>query len=70
MYIAQIHPRLKFEDVKKDVLCELKISPDLSETSHPTDEEIDFIRRFSPAAASGRHLAIELMIAKVMKQNK
>lgn len=70
MYLAQIHPRVKVEDVKKDVPWDLKISPDLSETSHPTDEEIDFIRRFSPGASSGRHLAIELMIANVMKQNK
>ncbi len=70
IYLAQIHPRVTLEDVKKDVPWDLKISPDLSETPHPTDEEIDFIRRFSPAASAGRELAMELMITNLMKQSK
>jgi glutaconate CoA-transferase subunit B len=70
IYLAQIHPRVKIEDVKKDVPWELKIAPDLSETPHPTDEEIDFIRRFAPAMSAGRELAMELMIANLMKQSK
>jgi glutaconate CoA-transferase subunit B len=70
MYLAQIHPRVTVEDVKKDVPWDLKVSPDLSETPHPTDDEIDFIRSFSPAASAGRQLAQELMIANLMKQGK
>ena len=70
IYLAQIHPRVTIEDVKKDVPWDLKIAPDLSETPHPTDEEIDFIRRFSPATSAGRELAMELMIANLMEQSK
>jgi glutaconate CoA-transferase subunit B len=70
MYLAQIHPRVTIEDVKKDVPWDLKIAPDLSETPHPTDDEVDFIRCFSPAASAGRQLSMELMIANLMKQNK
>lgn len=70
MYLAQIHPRVTIEDVKRDVPWDLKIAPDLSETPHPTDEEIDFIRRFSPAASGGRQLFQEMMVANLMKQNK
>jgi len=70
MYLAQIHPRVTVEDVKKDVPWDLKIAPDLSETPHPTDEEIDFIRCFSPATSAGRELAMELIVANLMKQSK
>jgi len=70
MYLAQIHPRVTIEDVKKDVPWDLKIAPDLSETTHPTDEEIDFIRRFAPAMSAGRELSMELMILNMLKQLK
>ena len=70
IYLAQIHPRVKIADVKKEVPWDLKISPDLSETPRPTDEEIDFIRCFAPAMSAGRELAMELTIANLMKQIK
>jgi len=34
--------------LKKDILRDLKIADDLSDTPHPTDAEIDFIRNFAP----------------------
>ena len=68
LYLAQIHPRVRLEDVKKDVPWELKISPDLTETAHPKDEEIDFIRRFAPAQAAGRKLMTELVVANLIKK--
>ncbi len=70
LYLAQIHPRVTIEDVKKDVPWELKIASDLSETPHPTDEEIDFIRSFAPQMSAGRELSMELMISNMMKQLK
>ena len=69
-YLAQIHPRVTVEDVKKDVPWDLKVASDLSETPHPTDEEIDFIRCFAPAQSAGRELALELTITNMMKQLK
>jgi glutaconate CoA-transferase subunit B len=70
MYLAQIHPRVTLEDVKKDVPWDLKIAPDLSETPHPTDEEIDFIRCFAPTMSAGRELSMELTIMNMMKMLK
>jgi glutaconate CoA-transferase subunit B len=32
MYLAQIHPRVTVEDVKKDVPWDLKVASDLTET--------------------------------------
>jgi len=68
IYLAQIHPQVKIEDVKKDVPWNLKISPDLSETPRPTDEEIAFIRNFAPSQSAGRQLALELTVAYMMSK--
>lgn len=70
MYLAQIHPKVTVEDVKKDVPWDLKIADDLSETPHPTDEEIDFIRRFAPGMSAGRELSMELTLTNMFKQLK
>jgi glutaconate CoA-transferase subunit B len=68
MYLAQIHPGMKVEDVKKKVPWDLKIAADLSLTQAPTAEEIDFIRKFSPAMSAGRKLAQELVVANLTKK--
>jgi glutaconate CoA-transferase subunit B len=70
VYLAQIHPRVTVEDVKKGVPWDLKVASDLSETPHPTNDEIDFIRCFAPAMSAGRELALELTITNMMKQLK
>ncbi len=70
MYLAQIHPRVTVEDVKKDIPWDLKVAPNLTETPHPTDEEIDFIRKFAPAQSAGRELSMELTILNMMKRMK
>ncbi len=68
MYLAQIHPKCKVEDVKKDVPWDLKVSKDLSVTPPPTDEEIDWIRHFAPSQAAGRKISMELIVANFMKK--
>ena len=70
MYLAEIHPRILPEQVKKDIPWDLKISDDLSETKPPSDEEIDFIRKFAPAAVLGRTLATELAFANLSRELK
>jgi len=70
IYLAQIHPKVKLDDVKKNVPWDLKIADDLSETPHPTDAEIDFIRNFAPNMAIGRELMLELTVANLMKKMK
>jgi len=68
MYLAEIHPRTKVEDIKKDVPWDLKISESLSETKRPGDEEIDFIRKFAPAVIMGRALSTEVAFANLAKE--
>jgi glutaconate CoA-transferase subunit B len=70
MYLAEIHPRMTVEDVKRDVPWDLKISDNLSQTKRPGDEEIDFIRQFAPAAAMGRALSTEVAFANLAKELK
>lgn len=67
MFLAEIHPRIKLEDIKKDVPWDLKISQDLSVTKRPSDEEIDFIRNFAPAAVMGRALSTEVVLANLAR---
>ncbi|MBI4763461.1 MAG: hypothetical protein HY787_02490 [Deltaproteobacteria bacterium] len=68
MYLAQIHSEVKVEDIRKEVPWDLKIAPDLSQTEAPTTEEVEFIRRFSPAMSAGRKLSQDLVVANIMKK--
>lgn len=70
MYLAQIHPRVTVEEVRQDVPWELRVADDLQETPPPTEEEIDFMRRFAPTMSAGRELAMELTITNMMKRMK
>ncbi len=70
MSLAEIHPRNTVEDIKKDVPWDLKISDTLTETKPPAEEEIEFIRKFAPAAAMGRALATEVAFANLEKELK
>lgn len=68
LYLAQIHPGVTVEDIKRDIPWDLKVSPDLSVTEAPTDREIDFVRRFAPMISMGRELATELVVEHVFKR--
>jgi glutaconate CoA-transferase subunit B len=68
MYLAQVHPGISVDDVKKDVPWDLKIASELTETTPPTDDEIDFIRSFAPGEAAGKKLMRELIVANIMKK--
>jgi glutaconate CoA-transferase subunit B len=68
MYLAQIHPGVSLESVKRDVPWDLQVASDLKETPRPTDDEIDFIRDFAPELTAGRELASELRNAHMMKK--
>jgi glutaconate CoA-transferase subunit B len=68
LYLAQLHPGVTVEDVRKDVPWDLKIAPDLTQTAPPTPEEIDFIRNFAPAEVLGRELRIELGLANLARK--
>lgn len=65
LYLAQIHPGITVDQVRKQIPWDLKIAADLPRTPRPTDEEIQFVRRFAPAEALGREIATELAIEYV-----
>ena len=53
MFLAHNHPGITVEEIKKDIPWKLKVSPDLVETTPPSDEELEFTRRFNPAKSIG-----------------
>lgn len=66
MYLAQIHPGVRVDDVRAKVPWPLRVADDLGVTAPPTDQEIDFIRRFSPAQSMPNQLLIEVGMANAM----
>lgn len=68
LYLAQVHPGVTVESVRKDVPWDLKVAPDLSETQPPSKEEIEFIRHFAPAEVLGREIRIELGLANLARK--
>lgn len=53
MFLANNHPGITVEEIKKDIPWDLKISPDLTETKPPSEEELEFTRRFNPSQSIG-----------------
>ena len=66
--LAQLHPGITVLMVKKDIPWDLKVADHLTETPPPSDEEIDFIRRFSPADSVGKKVMMELGMINAMKK--
>lgn len=60
MVLSKIHPGVAIEDVEKKVPWNLKISPNLARTDRPTNNEIDFIRRYFPTESVGKNLMWEI----------
>ena len=54
MFLAKIHPVSSVAEIKKKVPWDLKVSPNLVETERPTDDEIEFVRRFAPTESLGK----------------
>ncbi|MFH1137963.1 MAG: CoA-transferase [Pseudomonadota bacterium] len=68
MFLAQVHPGIEVEAVRKKVPWDLKVAADLKTTVPPSDEEIDFIRRFAPTESLGKQLTRELAIAHLLER--
>jgi glutaconate CoA-transferase subunit B len=63
LYLAQLHPGVSVEEVRREIPWDLQIAQNLTQTVPPTAEEIDFIRRFAPAEVIDRGLRLELSLA-------
>jgi glutaconate CoA-transferase subunit B len=66
--LSQTHPGVLVDEVKKDIPWDLMVSDDLIETDHPSDKEIEFIRKFAPAESLGKALMAELITTKFFKE--
>ncbi len=68
MYLAQLHPGVRVADVRARVPWDLKVAEDLAVTEPPTDEEIDFIRRFGISQSIGKAMTAELGIEYYLRE--
>jgi len=68
MFLSRIHPGMTVGAIQKKVPWDLKISPDLTETDRPKDEEIDFIRHHFPTESVGKNLMWEIAMASYEKR--
>ena len=68
MYLDALFPGYTVEDIKKDVPWDLKIAGTLSHFPIPTDEEIHFLREFSPRCVFKNQVGMQLMIEHFRKE--
>lgn len=68
IYLAQVHPGVTVEKIRKDVPWDLKVADKVTETERPSDEEIDFVRRFAPTEVVGRKMMYEMGMQNAIKQ--
>jgi glutaconate CoA-transferase subunit B len=68
LYLTQLHPGVTVDSVRNDVPWDLKIADNVTETERPTDEEIDFVRRFAPGEVVGRKLMMELSFINMLNK--
>lgn len=68
MVLTQLHPGITVDMVKKDIPWELKVADSVAVTPPPSDEEINFIRRFAPTESVGRKVMYELGIMNTFRK--
>lgn len=68
MYLAEIFPGVEIQSIKNEIPWDLQVTPNLSVTQRPTDEEISFIRNFAPEMSAGRELTAELRAARIREK--
>ncbi|MFX1457029.1 MAG: CoA-transferase subunit beta [Promethearchaeota archaeon] len=64
MFLAHNHPGITVEEIRKDIPWKLKVSPDLTETTPPSAEELEFSRKFNPVQSIGQIAARRLINRK------
>ena len=65
LYLDAIYPGVSIEQVKAKVPWDLKIAENLREIPLPTEEEIEFLRNFSPQGTASNQVNLEILAAAV-----
>ena len=68
MYLDALFPGETVEDVKADVPWDLKVADTIHSFPVPYDEEIDFLRRFSPISSFPNKVGTQLMADNFMSK--
>jgi glutaconate CoA-transferase, subunit B len=70
MYLDALFPGYTVKDIKADVPWDLKVAETLSHFPIPTDEEILFLRTFSPKCVFQNQVGTQLMIEHFRKERE
>jgi glutaconate CoA-transferase, subunit B len=60
MYLDALFPGVTVDDVRADIPWDLKVAETMRSFPVPTDEEIEFLRRLSPASSFPNMVALDL----------
>ncbi len=60
MYLDALFPGMTVDDVRADVPWDLKVASEIQSFPVPNDEEINFLRRFSPVSSFPNQVATQL----------
>lgn len=70
MYLDALFPGYSVDDIKADVPWKLKVADDMSRFPIPTDEEIHFLRKFSPNSVFRNDVSRQLVIEYFQKEGR
>jgi len=68
MYLDALFPGMTVDDVRADVPWDLKVASEIQSFPVPNDEEINFLRRFSPVSSLPNQVATQLSTEHFRKQ--
>jgi len=70
MYLDALFPGVTVDEVRADIPWDLQVADAIHSFPVPYDEEIDFLRRFSPANSFPNAVALELTTNHYHKEKK
>lgn len=70
MYLHSYHPGATIEEIKAEIPWDLKVSPTVSRTPVPTDEEIVIMRETGPCIALGLGFTMQVTMDNLMKMSR
>ena len=68
MYLDALFPGVNVEDVRAEVPWDLQVADTLHSFPVPCDEEIDFLRSFSPSSSLPNQVGTQLMVENFMRK--